>query len=220
MTLADIITSYVIELLRETQITSASPGFTNVVKDVRVTGLGSEFDQELDIAIAEKIEEFKVTNPEFFEEIPISKEPKTAKIQGTEKIATGLARQGASLVQNPANAFASLIPLLPHAALLALAISLAPFIFDFLTKPGGPMDLRFRRIIREEINGFLSRQAQKDTEFGVRQVVIQSKTGFTAANGQNNYNTLRGIREGGVNEELLARVGKVDHTKGDWWPFG
>ena len=82
------------------------------------------------------------------------------------------------------------------------------------------MDLRFRRIIREEINGFLSRQAQKDTEFGVRQVIIQSKTGFTATNGQNNYNTLRGIREGGVNEELLARVGKVDHTKGDWWPFG
>ena len=220
MTLADIITSYVIDLLRETQITSASPLWTNTVKDVRVTGLGSEFDQQLDMAIAEKIEEFKVTNPEFFEEIPTGKKPKTPKSQDTEKIAAGLARQGASLAQNPANAFTSLIPLLPHAALLALALALAPFIFDFLTKPGGPMDLRFRRIIREEINGFLSRQAQKDTEFGVRQVIIQSKTGFTATNGVNNYNTLRGIREGGINEELLARVGKVDHTKGDWWPFG
>ena len=44
MTLADIITSYVIDLLKETQITSASPQWTNTVKDVRVTGLGSEFD--------------------------------------------------------------------------------------------------------------------------------------------------------------------------------
>ena len=87
-------------------------------------------------------------------------------------------------------------------------------IFDLLTKPGGPLDLRFKRIIDDEINAFLSRQTQKDTEMGVRQVIIQSKTGFTASNGKNNYNTLRGIREGGLNEERLTRIGKVDHTKG------
>ena len=28
------------------------------------------------------------------------------------------------------------------------------------------------------------------------------------------YNTLRGIREGGVNEERLSRIGMKDHSKG------
>jgi len=74
--------------------------------------------------------------------------------------------------------------------------------------------LRFKRIIDNEINAYLSRQAQKDTEFGVRQVVIQSKVGFTATNGANNYNTVRGIREGGIDKERLDRIGMVDHAKG------
>ena len=49
---------------------------------------------------------------------------------------------------------------------------------------------------------------------GVRQVIIQSKTGFTATNGKNNYNTLKGIREGGINEDRLERFGMKDHSKG------
>jgi len=87
-------------------------------------------------------------------------------------------------------------------------------IFDELTRPGSVLDLRWRRIISNEVSAFLSRQTQKDTQFGVRQVIIQSKTGFTATNGKNNYNTLRGIREGGLNKELFDRIGMVDHTKG------
>ena len=108
----------------------------------------------------------------------------------------------------------SLVQFMPHAALVLLAISLAPMIFDILTKPGGPMDLRFKRIVDDEINAFLSRQAQKDTEFGTRQVIIQSRKGFTASNAENSFNTLRGIREGGLDKERLDRLGMVDHAKG------
>lgn len=215
MTLADIITSYVIDLLKETQITSASPGWTNTVKDVRVTGLGSDFDYELDVAIQEKIIELKATNPEIFEEGK-GGETKTraAKKSSSETQAAGLIRKGVSVADNPTSIVAQGIKFLPHAALVALALALVPMIFDELTRPGGILDLRWRRIISNEISAYLSRQTQKDTQFGVRQVIIQSKTGFTATNGKNNYNTLRGIREGGLNKELFDRIGMVDHTKG------
>jgi len=66
MTLADIITSNVIDLLKDIEITSASPQWTNTVKDVRITGLGSDFDYELEVAIQEKITEMAATNPELF----------------------------------------------------------------------------------------------------------------------------------------------------------
>ncbi len=214
MTLSDIITSYVIDLLKEAQITSASPQWTNTVKDVRVTGLGADFDHELEIAIAEKISEFAATNPDLFGGVETAPTSKKGKKSSKEKIGAGLVRQGVAIGENPASIVAQGIALLPHATLLLLAISLAPLIFDILTKPGGPLDLRFKRIIDNEINAFLSRQTQKDTEFGVRQVIIQSKTGFTATNGANNFNTVRGIREGGVDKQRLDRIGMVDHAKG------
>jgi len=220
MTLGGTIENHLIDLLKEAQITSASPGFTNVVKDVRITGLGAEFDRILDMEIAEKISEYISANPDDLREESTFAKSLAARKQNTEKISTGLARKGIGVVQNPANLFGEAIRFLPHASLVALALAIVPFIFDFMTKPGGPLDLRFRRIMSEEISAFLSRQSQRDTEMGTRQVIIQSKTGFTATNGFNNYNTLRGIREGGLNEELMERVGKVDHTKGEWWPFG
>jgi len=216
MTLADVITTYVIDLLKEAQITSASPNFTNTVKDVRVTGLGADFDYALQEAITETISEIATTNPDLFSGSNTAPTAKTAtEKKGTkERQAARLVRQGASIADNPAVLVAEGIKYLPHATLLLLAISIAPLIFDILTKPGGPLDLRFKRIIDNEINAFLSRQTQKDTEFGVRQVIIQSKIGFTATNGANNFNTVRGIREGGIDKERLDRIGRVDHSKG------
>ncbi len=219
--LSELITSYMIDLLKETQITSASPQWTNTVKDVRITGLGADFDHELETAIAEKISEFVTTNPDMFNVIKIKNDKTSNKTKGTkESQSSRLVKQGLSIADNPAVLIAEGIRYLPHATLILLAISLAPIIFDILTKPGGPLDLRFKRIIDDEINAFLSRQTQKDTEFGVRQVIIQSKTGFTATNGANNYNTVRGIREGGLNKELFDRIGRIEHTKGDYFPFG
>jgi len=39
-------------------------------------------------------------------------------------------------------------------------------------------------------------------------------SGVSAANGKNNYNTVRGIREGGLDKERLDRIGMIDHSKG------
>lgn len=216
MTLADVITTYVIDLLKETQITSASPGWTNTVKDVRVTGLGADFEYALQEAITETISEIATTNPDLFVGGGTATTAKkiTEKKGTKERQTARLVRQGVSIADNPAILVAEGIRYLPHATLLLLALSLAPLIFDILTKPGGVLDLRFKRIIDNEINAFLSRQTQKDTEFGVRQVIIQSKIGFTATNGANNFNTVRGIREGGIDKERLDRIGMIDHSKG------
>lgn len=200
----------VLSIMRESKFSSASPGHTNTF--IGVTGANTSIgtDEELRQAIMDIIESV--------ESIPEGAEKPASKILGDTKkkekqVAAGITST-ISKVQNPASIVASGLPLLPHAALIALAIALSPIIFDILTKPGGPLDLRFKRIIDDEINAFLSRQTQKDTEMGIRQVIIQSKTGFTAANGKNNYNTVRGIREGGLDKERLDRIGMVDHSKG------
>lgn len=197
-------------------MTSASPGHTNHFIGIESSGgmdiIGN--NEEINAAIREAVENI-TSNPDSAESLSdnlLNSEQKTGK--GLEKSAIGAASKVIGIANNPASIVASGITLLPHAVLVAFAISITPFIFDILTKPGGPLDLRFKRIISNEVNAFLSRQVQKDTEMGVRQVIIQSKTGFTASNGANHYNTQKGVREGGIDKERLDRIGKVDHTRG------
>ena len=217
MTLSSIIIQQIISVLQNSTFTSANPIKTNYVKDINASGLDAAFDQLLIDEITQIIEQSKITIPE--EEIPKA-ESVTKKKGFGEPQAVSLASKALRGAQSPASLLEMGLRYLPHAALVAFAISLAPLIFDILIRPGGPFDVRFKRIVDDEINAFLARQTQKDTEFGYRQVIIQSKLGFTAPNGVNNYNTVRGIREGGLDKERLARIGMVDHTKGDWWPFG
>ncbi len=209
-----IVYQMILSVLRDAEMTSAggdSPK-TNTFKGL-TTGGTSEIglDEELREAIREIVGEV-IDDPESVENL--ADEIKEKKKGLTEGQATSLASKGLRGAKNPASIVADGITMLPHAKLVAFAIVLAPLIVDQLTRPGGPLDLRFKRIISDEINGFLSRQTQKDTEMGVRQVIIQSKTGFTATNGKNNYNTVRGIREGGIDKERLDRIGMKDHAKG------
>ena len=212
----EIFIKKMVELLRDSTWTSANPIKTNFVKDIREVRFGNDFDQQFEAAVVEAVQEYLVENPPKADEkdIPIS----AAKDTFGETKALSLTRQGIGIAKDPTNIVAMALQRLPHAALIAFAISLVPIIFDMLTMPGGPFDVRFKRIVDEEISAFLARQTQKDTEFGYRQVIIQSKLGFTAPNGVNNYNTVRGIREGGLDKERLDRIGMIDHTKGDW-PF-
>jgi len=219
-TLDSIIKQMILSAFRSANMTSASPGHVNHFIGIESQGgmdiIGS--NEEINVAIREAVQAF-VDDPESAESLSedlINAEIKTGKKKKgkLESTATGAISKVIGVGSNPANIVAMGLPLLPHAALVALALSLTPLIFDVLTRPGGPLDLRFKRIISDEVNAFLSRQTQKDTEMGVRQVIIQSKTGFTAKNGENNYNTVRGIREGGINKERLDRIGMKDHSTG------
>ena len=211
-----IIYQIILSVLRGTKITSKDPTFTNIVK-----GLGSPemgFNEELQEAIREAVEGY-ITDPDSTDKLAqnlLDSEEKEKNKKGTkEKTAAKAIGKTIGVVQDPvAGIVAAAIPFLPHAVLVTLAIMLVPLIFQEITRPGAVLDLRFKRIVDDEINAFLSRQTQKDTEMGVRQVIIQSKKGFTAANGVNKYNTTREIREGGFDKERLDRLGMVDHQKG------
>jgi len=219
-TLDSIIKQMILSAFRSAKMSSASRGFTNRFLGMESQGgldiIGS--NEEINDAIQQAIEGI-TADPDSAQSLAgdlLDSEEKTGKKTKGKLEQRGLTvLSGVSGMGNdPTNVIAKVLPSLPHAALIAFALLLAPLIFDILTKPGGPLDLRFKRIISDEVNAFLSRQTQRDTEMGVRQVIIQSKTGFTAANGFNNYNTVKGIREGGINKEQIDRIGKVDHTKG------
>ena len=128
--------------------------------------------------------------------------------KGTDKSAeaVSLARQGVGIAQNPASIVQMGLKVLPHAALVAFAIQLTPMIMEFLARPGGPMVVRWKRIIEAEMNGFMDRQTQRNSQIGTRAISIQSRAGFIGINGANNSNNLREIREGGVNKDRLART--------------
>ena len=216
MALSSIIIDQIIQVLQNTTFTSANPLKTNFVKDINNAGLDAAFDQDLQDAIGEIVKQY---NTDSKTEISLPEKKSEKKKKGFGELqGISLTSKAMKVSQDPTSIVAMALRRLPHAALIAFAISLAPLIFDILTAPGGPFDVRFKRVVDEEISAFLSRQTQKDTEFGTRQVIIQSKKGFTASNGANNYNTVRGIREGGLDKERLDRIGMIDHTKGDW-PF-
>jgi len=216
-----IIKQMILSAFRSAMMTSASPGHVNRFIGIESQGgmdiIGN--NEEINAAIRLAVDDI-TSDPDSAESLAdnlLNAEENTGKKKKTsslEKSTIGGISKVISAANNPASIVAAGLSYLPHAALVAFAISITPFIFDILTKPGGPLDLRFKRVISDEVNAFLSRQTQRDTEIGVRQVVIQSKTGYTASNGANNYNTLRGIREGGIDKERLDRIGKVDHAKG------
>jgi len=237
-TLDVIIKQMILSAFRSAQMTSASPGHINRFIGIESQGgmdiIGS--NEEINDAIRQAVEGIASdsnitagTEDTLIEDLisDISAEEvgnlisdisdaegrTRKKGKGQNAALSGLGIVG-GIGNDPTSVIARALPLLPHATLIVFALLLAPLIFDILTKPGGSLDLRFKRIISDEVNAFLSRQTQRDTEMGVRQVIIQSKTGFTAVNGFNNYNTVKGIREGGINKEQIDRIGKVDHTRG------
>ncbi len=97
-----------------------------------------------------------------------------------------------------------------------LAPKMAEAVLKWITRPGGFLDLRFKRVLEDEQNAFLSRQTQYNTQLGFRQVTIQSVAGFRNINGIGSENNLRQIREGGTNGNRLAMIDITDHSKGLW----
>lgn len=128
---------------------------------------------------------------------------------------TGLASSAIGFLQNPESLVAAGITKLPQATLVAFALSLIPIIINELTKPGGPWDLRFKRIVEKEFNALLNRQAAYDFSIGERGLIVQTRTGFLNRNtGGINANTLRTIREGGINKNRMLSLDYEDRSKG------
>lgn len=134
----------------------------------------------------------------------------------TESQAVSLGRGAVSRLQNPQQLVSEGLQFLPHATLVGFVITLMPIIINELTKPGGPFDLRFKRRVAEEFNALQDRQTIYDLRIGRRGLIIQAGGGFInrGQNGATSTNTLRMIRDGGINKEYLNQIDYQDHAQG------
>ena len=218
MTLVDSLRQFVENALMTMHISSAggdSPKI-NYVRDVDINP--ADFDQivreEVERIIDERLEEIKGDQTKVESDLGTSE-------GSIESGAVSAVKTGSSLVQNPAGAMGMLMGFMPHAALIALALSLIPIIIKELKRPGSILDVRFKRLMEDEFNAFLSRQEQMNTQLGYRQVIVQSKAGFLAqAGGSGTYNNLVDKRMGGLDPRRQELVGLVDHAKDLSIPLG
>lgn len=82
------------------------------------------------------------------------------------------------------------------------------------------MDVRWKRMMQDEFNAFLDRQDQMNTFLGYRQVIVQSRAGFLAhSSGAGTYDTVRDLREGGMDKDRQEIVGLVDLARDLPWVF-
>jgi len=184
-----------------------SPRFT----DYRIEQLGyysepADFEDVIREEVKRILEEERTTEAK--------PEVETKGEKFTESQAAGLVGRGVAVARSPVSAFTGLAGFIPHAVLVALAISLVPLIINELKKPGSMLDVRWKRIMQDEFNAFLNRQDQWDTKLGLRQVRVQSASGFLITNGSAmTENNLRQVREGGVDGNRLALIEMSDHAK-------
>ncbi len=210
----------IVSVVNSARITSASPEYVN-----RVEGYdGVNSDVDFADVIRQEVQRIMDENKQTENVEKSQKDIGTdTEQQGTGKEAKlkSTVLKGIGMAQNPMGAITgvlSKVPI-PHVALVALAMSLIPLIISVLTKDGSALDLRWKRLMQKEENSFLDRQTQRNTQIGLRQVIVQSRAGFIQTNGAGgSEDNIRQIREGGVDGNRLARTGLVDHSKGLFGP--
>jgi len=107
----------------------------------------------------------------------------------------------------------SAIPI-PHAQLVALSLAMIPIILKMLTADGSALDLRWKRLMQKEENSFLDRQTQRNTQIGLRQVIVQSRAGFIQINGAGgNGSSIRQHRDGFADKQQADKQDLTDHSQ-------
>ena len=91
---------------------------------------------------------------------------------------------------------------IPFVGWALLAVELLPIIIKevikSLTSVGAPFDKRFKRIIKDEVNGFFTREEQQRRRLGLDPVIMTTVVGFRNNGGLQTVNTLNNVRETGV----------------------
>lgn len=210
MTFTDTIRSLIERMLKNSII--KSPRFSDYrvadVIPVADSGIDEEFRTEVEQIIQDEVKTQ-------IQDLEKEGAPKQSSPEGSSAPdLQGPALEAFQAIKNPGSLVAKGLKLLPHAAAVLFAIQISKYVFAEITKAGGTMDLRWRRQMDDEFNAFLDRQTQRNTQIGNRQVVIQSTAGFIQMNGAANENTLRQIRDGGVDGTRLAKVDLRDHAQG------
>lgn len=120
-------------------------------------------------------------------------------------------RKVASFATNPEGTILSTITrFAPQVAAILAIPALAEYVAEYLTGPGGPLDLRSK--LARKIEDLMRRSEKQQRRIGLKQVIITSTNGFRSLNGANAGNTFSQIRETGT-----ANVGLYDKASG-WRP--
>ena len=95
-----------------------------------------------------------------------------------------------------------LVIAIPVIGLAMLAVELVPIIIKevikALTSVGSPFDKRFKRIIKNEVNGFFTREEQQRRRLGLDPVIMTTVVGFRNNGGLQTVNTLNKVAQEGV----------------------
>ncbi len=191
-------------LLRDAQFTSASPGHIN--EFIRVTGANTSIgtDEEIKQAIKDIVESLGVKVEETDKD-----KPSTASSGATSLLKS--ARGGVDPLSVITSQAKTLVPVLIP---LLIAAGIGKIILDTSLSPGGILDRRLRRVITEEVNGLLDKQTQKNFHIGLRQLTIQSRSGFRSIQGIGSEDNLRQIREGLGSGLRKSNLDYIDFSKG------
>ena len=135
--------------------------------------------------------------------------------------AKGAASSPAGFMSNIAGNFAQNLGFIknfskaiPYVGLVIMALEIVPIVIktviDQLTKAGSPFDKRFKRIMADERNAFLSRDEQRKRQIGLSPVIMTSITGFRNIGGVATTHTLKHVRD----DQGMAAIGLRDKAGG------
>ena len=106
-----------------------------------------------------------------------------------------------------------LLKFIPIIGTAFAAIEIIPIIIKGvvkqLTAVGSPFDKRFKRIIKNEVNGFFTREEQQRRRLGLDQVIMTTTGVFRNNGGLQTVNTLNQVGRTGI-----ATIGLQDKALG------
>jgi len=130
--------------------------------------------------------------------------------------ALSVAGRATSNLQNPVSIVSQGLAFLPHAVIVSFVIAIIPTIINELTRPGSDFDLRFKRLVAEEYNSIEERKYLYDIRVGQKGLILQPVVGLlsTGQTGAASTNTLRLIKDGGIDKSFQGQIDYVDHAEG------
>jgi len=195
--LAEEIKRMIEEILQNTDWTSASPNFTNKVKQINATAL-----PDLEEFIREGKEEEDVKRSQAIdtavERVDTFDKGNIGEVHRFTREQFGNVR---SLAHNPiqfliTGVFGKFAKGAGVAALALVFFEVVKFIIDELLKPGRFLDRRFRRDISKEILAFRSREEKQKLLQGRANIIVTSIGGLRGGAGQvsSNLRALAGLQ--------------------------
>ena len=213
MSVASILTQLIQQAMLESQITSAggdSPKINRVLYlDINSADFENVIDNEIKLVVEGFIEEIQAAQ---------SGGRTGGGDQGGGTDPMSILSQARSASGDPAgfvlDFFKPYIPVLVPLLAAAAAPLIVQNVIDLLTRPGMPLDPRFKRVIVNEVLGLLDRQQQEDSKIGARDVVVQSRAGFMNMNGAGSNSILKQIREGKGPTPFTSTIGLQEKAGG------